>query len=259
MLCIVPVRRCAPLASARFAGAFPALVSTGVRSYRLAAKHAEVETEENKLAVLKRKLAQEKSKLKTLKQSLSKAEKREKKKEKAIEDKAKRARQAAKAKAKKELAAQLKEKAKEKKLVEKATKPYRRVSAFNMFVAQSTQGGGPVPLSEVATKWKQLSELELSDYQAAAERHNEEMLQKYTPKPKAPPSAYAAFVRENFQSDGREFAEVTRDLARQWQALLPEQKKEYEPLKTEKEAYTIELQAWTKKRLELYGRGEEKS
>lgn len=150
----------------------------------------------------------------------------------------------------KELTAERKAEANQKKLEAKAFKPYRKITALNVFLKEKSGQG--LNIAAVGQEWSRLSESEKDDLQAKADALNVENIKIWKPKPTPPANKYAAFVRERWVRDGRDFAEVSKELAAEWK-LLPELEKEaYSATDAEKAAYEEELEAWKTERLELF-------
>lgn len=227
-------------------------MSFSSRLMSVAAQKNAVKAEKDKLKKLKTKLTKEKKAFTELKKKLAAETKKEKAREKKLAQKERALKALQKIKATKAKEQSKKDEAKHKKLVERATKPYRRISAFNMFVKENTAGAGPVSLADIASQWKQLDQLSQERYQDKADDYNDDMVKIYTPKPKAPPSAYASFVKENYINDGRDFADINRGLAEQWKNLSQDQRAAYEPSSADKERYATEIQLWTENRIRLY-------
>lgn len=227
-------------------------IGASTRVLAVASKSALVAAEKEKLKKLKAKLSKEKKTFADLKKKLAAETKLEKQRKKKLAQKEKALSQSLRSKAAKAREQAKKDEIKHKKLVEKATKPYRRITAFNMFVKERTAGSGPVSLADVSREWKQLDQSSQDQYQDKADEFNEKMLSIYTPKPKAPASAYASFVKENYVNDGRDFADINRSLAQQWKNLSAEERASYEPSTANKERFNAEIQQWTENRIKLF-------
>lgn len=214
---------------------------------KIKAEEKEIEASRKKLASLKSKLRKEKATFATTKKQLNEALKKQKKliQERKAKEKAKLASANARAK-KKEVA----EENKTKKLVEKALKPFRKLSAYTMYVKENAKT--KTGLQDAAKQWKQLSEGEKELYVKKADEYNAEMLKIFVPKPRAPASSYAAFVKENFPADGQDFKDINKELAAQWLSLPAEEKKKYAVDNKIKQEYKSKLDAWKEKRILAY-------
>lgn len=212
-------------------------------------KTKSVENDKKKTQALKQKINKEKSALEVLKKKLDATSKKHKLKAKERESKEK---QRVKGQKEKEKAKKLKVEAKRKqeKFIAKATKPVRRLSAYNYFVKQSTDSAKG--LENASNAWKALTEEERSGFQKKADEYNEQMLAVYVPKPRAPPSSYASFVKENFPSDNTNFRDANAMLASRWRSLTPAEKGKYEPSKQLKEEYQRKLANWKQQRIKAY-------
>lgn len=212
-------------------------------------KNGEIGVEKKKTQALKQKISKEKNALNGLKKKLEETSKKHKLKAKERETKEK---QRLKSQREREKAKKLKVEAKRKqeKFIAKATKPFRRLSAYNYFVKQSTDSSKG--LERASNAWKVLTEEERGGFQKKADEYNEKMLAIYVPKPRAPPSSYASFVKENFPSDNTTFRDANVMLASRWRSLTPEEKVKYEPSKQLKEEYQRKLASWKQQRIKAY-------
>lgn len=138
----------------------------------------------------------------------------------------------------------------EKKTMSKAFKPYRKITGLNVFIKEKVGQGATI--ATVGKEWSYLTEYEKADYQEKADALNVENIKIWKPKPTPPTNKYAAFVKERWVKDGRDFAEVSKELAAEWKLLPDLEKEAYAPSGAEKEAYAKELEAWKAERLELY-------
>ena len=133
-------------------------IGASTRLLKIASQNALVAAEKEKLKKLRTKLSKEKKTFAELKKKLAAETKLEKQRKKKLAEKEKALSQSQRSKAAKEREQAKKEELKHKKLVEKATKPYRRITAFNMYVKERTSGSGPVSLADVSREWKQLDQ-----------------------------------------------------------------------------------------------------
>lgn len=150
----------------------------------------------------------------------------------------------------KELTAERRAEANQKKLEAKAFKPYRKVTALNVFLKEKSGQG--YTIAAVGQEWSRLSESERDDLQAKADALNVENIKIWRPRPTPPANKYAAFVKERWVRDGRDFAEVSKDLAAEWKQLPELEKNAYSATDAEKAAFEEELEAWKAERLELF-------
>ncbi|KAK6459126.1 HMG box-containing protein [Scheffersomyces xylosifermentans] len=146
-------------------------------------------------------------------------------------------------------------KEKEKKIIAQATKTYRGVSGYTLFVKESKNSN----ISEVSKKWNTLAADEKEVYQAKAKEVNEEAKKIYTPKPKRPAEGFALYLQQNYTKDGRPVEESMKELGSQWRALSDEAKKEYKLTQADKDEYEKKLKAWVDKRVQLYNESKSKS
>lgn len=213
----------------------------------LTAERKQLAADKKKVATLKTKLTKEKATYATLKKKYEVASKKQKEKlkEQVLKEKARFAAQ--KSKSKKAL---VDAKQKEEKFIAKATKPFRKLSGYNYFIKETTVG--KKGLGEVSNVWKSLTETEKESYQHKATKYNEDMLKIFVPKPKSPPTSYAAYVKENYSSDGRDFKEINKELAAGWKNLPASEKHKYEPTKNSKEDYQTKLKQWKEQRIEAF-------
>lgn len=150
----------------------------------------------------------------------------------------------------KELTAKRKLEEAEKKLVAKALKPYRKVTALNVYIKENVREGSTMTI--VGKNWSLLAADEKVAYQAKADAINAEAVKIWTPKPAAQPNSYAAFVKQNWVQGDREFGEVSKELAAKWKELTDSEKAEYGPTDAEKAAYQNELEEWKARRIQLF-------
>lgn len=138
----------------------------------------------------------------------------------------------------------------EKKLLAKAFKPYRKVTGLNIFIKEKVGHGATI--ATVGKEWSHLTEQEKADYQEKADAVNVENIKIWKPKPTPPTNLYASFVRERWTKDGRDFAEVSKELSAAWKLLSESEKAAYAPSSEEKAAYAKELEEWKDERIKLY-------
>lgn len=150
----------------------------------------------------------------------------------------------------KQLTLKRKADAAEKKTLAKAFKPYRKVTGLNIFIKEKVGQGATI--ATVGKEWSYLTEGEKAGFQSKADSVNEENLKYWKPKPSPPTNQYAAFVKEKWVNDGRDFVEVSKELAAEWKSLTDMQKAAYAPSSDEKAAYAKELEAWKAERVKLY-------
>ncbi|CUM63158.1 uncharacterized protein PRCAT00000725001 [Priceomyces carsonii] len=210
------------------------------------------------LSTKKKTLSGERKQLNTLKTKLSKEKGVLSKLQKKYKEEAKKLKSKEKERSQKEKAKLLAIKAKDKskKELSAATKTFRKLSPYNLFIKENTSTKS---LKEATNAWNVLSDNEKDYYKELADDYNEQKLQIYTPKPKAPASGYAAFVKENYENDGRSFADINKELASEWKSLSNEEKAKYTVPESEKKAYADKLKAWTDKRLQLYRESKQKA
>jgi len=135
----------------------------------------------------------------------------------------------------------------EKKELAAATKPHKAIHGYTFYF--KTVGGN---LKETSQKWNSLSESEKETWHARAREYNEQILQLYPPKPKAPASGYNKFLKEQYYNDGSSFGDISKQIARKWSQLTPEEKSHYSSSQAEKDAYAEALKKWTSDRLKTY-------
>ncbi|SGZ58167.1 CIC11C00000001693 [Sungouiella intermedia] len=138
----------------------------------------------------------------------------------------------------------------EKKTLAKAFKPYRKVTGLNIFIKEKVGHGATI--ATVGKEWSYLTESEKEEFQKKADAVNQENLKIWKPKPSPPTNQYAAFVKEKWVNDGRDFSEISKELASQWRSLTDVQKSAYAPSSEEKAEYTEKLEAWKAERIKLY-------
>lgn len=136
-----------------------------------------------------------------------------------------------------------------KKLVAEASKPLRRMPAIAAYVKENSGSGAT--LKELSQRWAVLTEGEKEPYQDIANKVYEEKLKIYTPEPKSPPNAYAAYMKENYP-EGESFADASKQVAAQWKAMSEEAKAQYKPSAEELENYAAEHKKWLENRIQLY-------
>lgn len=215
-------------------------------SKQSAADKKKAEEAKKKLKKLHSKLSKEKSALLQLKKKYAEESKKERQKIKQLETKEKQKLLDAKKKAKQQESIAKK---KEQELIKKATKPFRRLSAYNLFIKEHLGDGG---LADAASSWNALLSEEKNGYQQKADAFNAKALEIVTPKPKAPPSSYAKFVKEMYVNDGREFKDINKDLAAKWKAMSNDEKSKYEPSNAQRDEYKAKLKAWTDLRIKAF-------
>lgn len=150
----------------------------------------------------------------------------------------------------KNLAVKRKAEAAEKKFIAKALKPYRKITGLNVFIKERVGNGATI--ATIGKEWSYLTEAEKADFQTKADAINVENLKIWKPKPTPPANMYAAFVKENWVNDGRDFGEVSKELSAQWKQMTSEQKNAYAPSASDKEAYSKALEQWKENRIKLY-------
>lgn len=150
----------------------------------------------------------------------------------------------------KQLTAKRKAEAVEKKNLAKAFKPYRKVTGLNIFIKEKVGQGATI--ATVGREWSYLTEGEKESFQKKADFVNEENLKIWKPKPSPPTNQYAAFVKEKWVKDGRDFGEVSKELAAEWKLLTESERAAYSPSSDEKAAYAKKLEEWKAERVELY-------
>lgn len=137
----------------------------------------------------------------------------------------------------------------EKKLVKDALKPYRRLSAFNAFV--KAQVSSSRTLAVVTKEWGTLGEAEKAEFQIQADLLNDAALKIFAPKPRLS-NGFANFVKQNFHNDGRPLPDITRDIAKKWNMLTPDEKLAFGPTQREKEAHAHKLATWREERIKKF-------
>lgn len=150
----------------------------------------------------------------------------------------------------KDLTIKRKAEAADKKFITKALKPYRKITGLNVFIKERVGNGATI--ATIGKEWSYLTESEKADFQTKADAINVENLKIWKPKPTPPANMYAAFVKENWVNDGRDFGEVSKELSAQWKQLNAEQKEAYAPSANDKETYAKELEQWKENRIKLY-------
>lgn len=150
----------------------------------------------------------------------------------------------------KDLVLKRKAEASEKKLISKALKPYRKITGLNVFIKERVGNGATI--ATIGKEWSYLTEAEKADFQTKADALNEENLKIWKPKPTPPANMYAAFVKEHWVNDGRDFGEVSKELASKWKEMSTLEKEAYAPSQSEKDAYAKELEQWKENRIKLY-------
>lgn len=138
----------------------------------------------------------------------------------------------------------------EKVAFRKATQPVRKIGAYSFFVKSVCSKD--VSLTDAAVRWTQLSQDEKAKYEQDAKAYNDEKLKDYKPKPKAPASSYAQFIKANYPIGESDVTQAQRTLSAQWLNLSDEEKAAYAPSEADKEAYKTELAEWTRERMRLY-------
>lgn len=136
-----------------------------------------------------------------------------------------------------------------KKLVREASKPLRKMPAIAAFVKENSGAGAS--LKELSQRWAVLTEEEKQPYQDIANNIYQEKLKIYTPEPKSPPNAYAAYMKENYP-EGESFADASKQIATQWKAMSEDAKAQYKPSAAELEKYATEHKKWLDNRIQLY-------
>lgn len=197
----------------------------------LAARSAKT-PEQKKLDELKTKLKKEKQVYKSLKTKFSQVRAKE-----IANNKKAKAKEAAK-----------KQKAKNSELLKKAFKNYRKLSPFNMFL-KDAKGKD---LISARKEWNDLSAFEQENYQDKADDYNEELKNKYTPKPKPPTFGFAKFVQENYAHKYGTNVEIVKQLSEEWKELSDSEKSQYKKDESQWKAYQDELQAWKVERVKLF-------
>lgn len=139
-------------------------------------------------------------------------------------------------------------------VLKKATKPVRRIGAYTYFV--KTFCSKDAGLKEAAARWAQLSSDEKVQYEDGAKTYNDEKLKSFQPKPKAPASNYAQFVKANYPAGVSSVTEAQRKLSSEWHNLPDEEKAKYAPSESEWSTYKKRLQEWKTERVRLYHEAE---
>ncbi|ODV66537.1 hypothetical protein HYPBUDRAFT_149395 [Hyphopichia burtonii NRRL Y-1933] len=198
------------------------------------ARQVKKSEEQKKLDALKKKLKKEKSTLKELQLKVNEKVKLNNQKVKERKE-------------------QEKLKQKEKKILQKATQPYRKVSAYNIFIKERFNQDKNTTLNELAKAFKNLAHDEKAGFQVKADDYNAEKSKLYKPKPKMPAFGYAAFVKERFAyHDASHLKDALKDIGEEWKNLSPLEKNSYKIDKSELEKYRQALKDWTDERVRLY-------
>lgn len=139
-------------------------------------------------------------------------------------------------------------KAREQKEKDAALKHHKKISGYTFYIKENKGDS----LVNSATKWNALSDNEKATFAKKAEAYNDEVAQKFAPKPKKPVEGYALYVKENFVNDGRSVPEISKELGLQWKQLSESEKAKFKISKSLKEEYSTKLQKWTEDRLKAY-------
>lgn len=140
-----------------------------------------------------------------------------------------------------------KERIRKKKELDFAIRKIRKLSTFAFYLKLNK---GKL-LTDSVSLWRDLSLKEKYELKKQADEYHEEKVKIHTPKPKSPPSGYAAFVKQNYQTIGKNFIETNKDLAKRWSLLSNEEKKKYFISQTEKQKYKEKYQTWLNHRLKI--------
>jgi exonuclease VII large subunit len=139
-------------------------------------------------------------------------------------------------------------KAREQKEKEAALKHHKKISGYTFFIKENKGDS----LVNSAAKWNSLSEIEKDSYSRKADSYNEEVAQKFAPRPKKPVEGYALYVKENYVNDGRSVPEISKELGLQWKLLSADEKSKYKISQSLKDDYGKKLEKWTQERLRAY-------
>jgi hypothetical protein len=131
---------------------------------------------------------------------------------------------------------------------EAALKHHKKISGYTFFIKENKGDS----LVNSAAKWNSLSEIEKDSYSRKADSYNEEVAQKFAPRPKKPVEGYALYVKENYVNDGRSVPEISKELGLQWKLLSADEKSKYKISQSLKDDYGKKLEKWTQERLRAY-------
>lgn len=145
--------------------------------------------------------------------------------------------------------ADLKNKAAFDDLVAKATKPIRKMPGIAMYVKKNCSKERP--LATLTTEWTRMTEGERQPYIDMAEEAHAELLKSHVAKPKAPASAYAKFLQDNYPV-GMAFDDASKQISAQWKQLSDEEKSKLKPALVEWQAFAAKKKEWLDERIKSY-------